>query len=113
MPIQLSFGMTSHEEEEEIVFNQDMFDILDNVIKSCRENAMYVILDMHAAYTSQSGIGCDDGVDNSVHLFVEEESMERTILLWERLAHIYIRMNHVLRVMNYLMNLWHYLSGTI
>lgn len=77
------------EEEEEIVFNQDMFDILDNVIKSCRENAMYVILDMHAAYTSQSGIGCDDGVDNSVHLFVEEESMERTILLWERLAHIY------------------------
>lgn len=77
------------EEEEEIVFNQDMFDILDNVIKSCRENEMYVILDMHAAITSQSGIGCDDGVDNSVHLFVEEESMERTILLWERLAHIY------------------------
>lgn len=76
-------------EEPEVIYDEDVFQILDQVIGWCEEYGLYVILDMHAAAAGQSGIPCDDGVDNMPHLFMEEEGWERTILLWEKLAERY------------------------
>ena len=76
-------------EEEEISFNEDSFRMLDDLIDACEENDIYVILDMHAAVSGQSAIGCDDGVDNMPHLYTDAEGWERTILLWEEFARRY------------------------
>lgn len=78
-------------EEAEISFIHENFEWLDQIIDWCEEYEIYVILDMHAAVAGQSGILCDDGVDNVPHLFLEEEAYERTILLWETLATRYAK----------------------
>jgi hypothetical protein len=69
-----------------INFDEEMFELLDNVVDWCEENGLYVILDMHAAAAGQSGLLCDDGVDNIPHLYIDEEGWERTLVLWEKLA---------------------------
>ena len=40
-------------------------------------------------FRSQSGIPCDDGVDNGQHLYDDEESMERMFLLMEEFMRRY------------------------
>lgn len=69
-----------------IVYDEEMFALLDQVVDWCETYHLYVILDMHAAVAGQSGLLCDDGVDNIPHLYIDEEGWERTILLWEKLA---------------------------
>ena len=76
-------------EEEGIQFDEDTFEILDQILDACEENHIYAILDMHAAAAGQSAIGCDDGVDNQPHLYTDAEGWERTIVLWEELARRY------------------------
>ena len=73
-------------EEPEIIYIEESFHLLDKVLNWCEENNLYIILDMHAAVAGQSGLLCDDGVDNIPHLFIDDESYERTLLLWERIA---------------------------
>ena len=41
---------------------------------------------MHAAPGGQSCGACDNGIDNVPHLFIDEESWERALLLWEEFA---------------------------
>lgn len=72
-----------------VEYDEETFRILDEIIGWCEQYGLYVILDMHAAAGGQSGIPCDDGVDNIPHLFTDEESWERTVLLWEDLARRY------------------------
>ena len=76
-------------EEPDVRFDEETFEILDELIDACEEHGIYVILDMHAAAAGQSAIGCDDGVDNQPHLYTDEEGWERTILLWEEFARRY------------------------
>lgn len=72
-----------------VVYDEEVFRILDQVIDWCEDYGIYVILDMHAAVAGQSAILCDDGVDNIPHLFIDEEGWERTMLLWETIAKRY------------------------
>lgn len=74
------------EEEPGIQWNEDGFAALTKVVDLCETYGLYTILDLHAAAGGQSAIGCDDGWDNQPHLFTDEESWERTIVLWEELA---------------------------
>lgn len=76
-------------EEPGYHFNEDSFRMLDNIINWCEKYHIYAILDMHAAVGGQSGTWCDDGVDNVPHLFIDEESAERTIVLWEKIVERY------------------------
>ena len=76
-------------EEPGYVYDEEAFTMLDDIIDWCEENNLYVVLDMHAAVAGQSGLLCDDGVDNYPHLFTDAESWERTIVLWEKLAKRY------------------------
>ena len=73
-------------EEEDLIFDERTFGLLDEVLDECEKHGLYVILDMHAAVSGQSAIGCDDGVDNQPHLYIDAEGWERTILLWEKFA---------------------------
>ena len=76
-------------EEPGINFNEDTFEVLDQVLDWCEQYRVYAILDLHAAPGGQSCGGCDDGVDNVPHLFLDEENWERAILLWEEFARRY------------------------
>ena len=73
-------------EEPGIRFDEEQFALLERYLDWCEEAGLYVILDMHAACGGQSAVCCDDGVDNQPHLFLDEESAQRTILLWKEMA---------------------------
>lgn len=73
-------------EEPEIVWDEENLAMLDQIIDWCEQYEIYVILDMHAAFVGQSAVGCDDGVDNVPHLFMDEEGWNRSILVWRTLA---------------------------
>ncbi len=77
------------DEEPGYHFNEDTFAMLDDVLDWCETYRVYAILDLHAAPGGQSCGGCDDGVDNVPHLFLDEENRERAIVLWEELAQRY------------------------
>ena len=64
------------------------FQTLDNVIKWCSEEGIYVILDMHAAPGGQTGENIDDGWGYPF-LFKSQQSQNRVIAIWEKLAERY------------------------
>ena len=73
-------------EEPGYQWNEDTFAMLSEVLDWCEKYKIYAILDMHTTPGGQSCGGCDNGVDNQPHLFFDEESWERTIVLWEEIA---------------------------
>lgn len=73
-------------EEPEIRFNEDSFEMLNQILDWCEKYRIYAILDMHGAPGGQSALPCDDGIDNVPHLFLEPESRERAMILWEEFA---------------------------
>ncbi len=77
------------EEEPEIRWIEEGFAVVDQVLDWCEKYRIYAILDMHGAPGGQSALACDDGIDNRPHMFMEPESRERTILLWEEFARRY------------------------
>ncbi len=76
-------------EEPGYHFNEDTFEMLTQVLDWCEAYKVYAILDLHAAPGGQSCGGCDDGVDNVPHLFLDAENRERCIVLWEEIARRY------------------------
>jgi aryl-phospho-beta-D-glucosidase BglC (GH1 family) len=66
------------------------FDYLDNVVKWCRDNHLYAILDMHCAPGTQAGWNSDDGY-TWPWLFEDSgaESRKLTIKLWVAIARRY------------------------
>lgn len=76
-------------EEPGYQFNEDSFAMLDDIIGWCEKYGIYAIIDMHGAVAGQSGLPCDDGVDNQPHILIDEESAERTIVLWEEICRRY------------------------
>ena len=76
-------------EEPGYQFNEDTFRMLDEVLDACEKYRVYAVLDLHAAPGGQTAGGCDNGVDNVPHLFIDDENWERTIVLWETFAKRY------------------------
>ena len=74
------------EEEPGIHYNEDSFAMLEKVLDWCEAYQVYAVIDLHAAAGAQSCLPCDDGPDNAPHLFLDEESAERTIVLCEEIA---------------------------
>ncbi|MGF1922929.1 MAG: glycoside hydrolase family 5 protein [Bacteroidia bacterium] len=64
------------------------FELLDRVIKWCKEVDLPVILDMHCAPGGQSGDNIDDS-DGYPFLFENEESQQLTIKIWATIAKHY------------------------
>ena len=61
------------------------FKLLDNVVKWCKDENLYVILDMHCAPGGQTG----DNIDNSwgyPFLFESDASKDRMTEIWKKIA---------------------------
>ncbi len=66
------------------------FELTDSLISWCKQNEMYVILDLHAA---PGGQGYDQGISdynpNYSSLWESKENRDKTVALWKRLANRY------------------------
>lgn len=79
-------SVTLLEEEPGLVWNEAGFAMIDQVLEWCEIHKIYAVLDLHGAPGGQSGTACDGGLDNFPHLFIDDESRERALALWEKLA---------------------------
>jgi endoglucanase len=61
------------------------YEMLDRVVGWCREEGLYVLLDMHGAPGGQTGDNIDDSTGYPF-LFESPESQDLTIRIWEALA---------------------------
>jgi len=64
------------------------FKLLDRVINWCRQEQLYVLLDMHCAPGGQTGDNIDDG-DGYPFLFESEQDQQLTVSIWKRIASWY------------------------
>lgn len=64
------------------------FKLIDRVLKWCKEENLYVILDMHCAPGGQTGDNIDDSYGYPF-LFESAESQQLTIDIWRRIAKRY------------------------
>lgn len=64
------------------------FELLDRVIRWCKEAGIWVVLDMHCAPGGQTGDNIDDSWGYPF-LFENPESQERAIQLWKKIAERY------------------------
>jgi len=75
-------------EDNPEIFLEEGFNRLDDVIKWCKEENLYVILDMHAAPGGQTGDNIDDSWSYPF-LFEDEQAQQTTISLWRKIAERY------------------------
>ena len=76
-------------EEPGIHFNEKGFGRLTNVIDWCEKYRIYVILDMHGVVGGNNGATGDGLFCEYPSVFLDEESTERQILLWEEIVRRY------------------------
>lgn len=67
------------------VYLEEGFKRLDDAIKWCREENLYVLLDLHAAPGGQTGDNIDDSWGYP-YLYESEDAQQTTIALWKKLA---------------------------
>jgi|SRR5579862_5318910 len=70
-------------------YSDEGFALLDNLIKWCKANHVYVILDMHAAIGGQTGQNIDDSADDKPELFIERKYQDQLVDLWTTIARRY------------------------
>jgi len=75
-------------EEHPDVWLQSGFKKLDQLVKWCRDEGVYLILDMHAAPGGQTGENIDNGW-GFPFLFKSPKSQQRVIDVWRKLADRY------------------------
>ena len=75
-------------EDHPEIYLEEGFKRLDDVIKWCREENLYVILDLHAAPGGQTGDNIDDSWGYPF-LFENEDAQQTTIALWKKIASRY------------------------
>ncbi len=75
-------------EDHPEIWLEEGFKRLDDVIKWCREENLYVVLDLHAAPGGQTGDNIDDSWSYPF-LFEDEQAQKTTIALWKKLADRY------------------------
>jgi endoglucanase len=63
----------------------DGYQLLDRVVKWCKQEGLYVILDMHAAPGGQTGDNIDDSFGYPF-LFESNDSQELTVRIWQKIA---------------------------
>lgn len=75
-------------EDNPEVFLSEGFKRLDDVISWCKEENIYIVLDLHAAPGGQTGDNIDDSWGYP-YLFESEEAQFTTVKLWEKIADRY------------------------
>ena len=77
------------DEEPGIHFNEKGFGRLSRVIDWCEKYRLYAILDMHGVVGGNNGATGDSLFCEYPSVFLDEESRERQILLWEEIVRRY------------------------
>lgn len=75
-------------EDHPEIYIEEGFKRLDDVIKWCAEENLYVILDLHAAPGGQTGDNIDDSWSYPF-LFEDLQAQQTTITLWQKIADRY------------------------
>jgi endoglucanase len=65
------------------------FQLLDNLVKWCKANGIYVIIDMHGAPGGQTGQNIDDSANDQPELFMDARYEQQFINLWIAIARRY------------------------
>jgi len=73
-------------DEPGLNWNDDGFALLDNCIDWCEEYGLYAFPDMHGAPGGQTGANIDDSVDDLPRLFMDQDSWDKAIAIWEKIA---------------------------
>lgn len=73
-------------EDENPVFLDEGFQLLDSLISWCKKYRLYVIIDMHGAPGGQTGANIDDSPNNIPELFIEKKYQDQLVNLWVKLA---------------------------
>jgi endoglucanase len=73
-------------EGEKPVYVDEGFELLDNLIRWCKQSGIYVIIDMHAAPGGQTGQNIDDSASDQPLLFSEPKNQDLLVKLWVRIA---------------------------
>jgi len=68
----------------------DGFALLDKCINWCEEYGLYAFLDMHGAPGGQTGANIDDSADDLPRLFMDKDSWDKAIAIWEKIAARYV-----------------------
>lgn len=75
-------------EDHPEIWLDEGFKRLDDVIQWCKEENLYVVLDLHAAPGGQTGDNIDDSWSYPF-IFEDEQAQQTTIALWKKLAERY------------------------
>lgn len=75
-------------EDHPNIWLEEGFKRLDDVINWCKEENLYVVLDLHAAPGGQTGDNIDDSWSYPF-LFEDQQAQQTTIALWKKLAERY------------------------
>ncbi len=74
------------EEGPSINFKESGFALLDRCLDLCEKYGLYAFLDLHGAPGGQTGSNIDDCVDDVPRLFIDNDSWDKALKLWEALA---------------------------
>jgi endoglucanase len=72
-----------------VVYSDEGFALLDNLVKWCKANGVYVIIDMHAAVGGQTGQNIDDSANDRPELFIDSKYQDELVNLWVTIAKRY------------------------
>ncbi|HWD92356.1 MAG TPA: cellulase family glycosylhydrolase [Verrucomicrobiae bacterium] len=72
-----------------VVYSEEGFALLDNLVKWCKASGVYVIIDMHAAVGGQTGQNIDDSADDRPDLFIDPKYQDELVNLWVTIAKRY------------------------
>ncbi|MGV8885699.1 MAG: glycoside hydrolase family 5 protein [Microbacteriaceae bacterium] len=75
--------------DERGTFIEAGFAMIDDTIRWCRANNLWVLLDLHGAPGGQTGTNIDDSPNNKPELFMEARYRTLTIDLWTEIARRY------------------------
>lgn len=82
------YKLFTNEDYMGLVDNQDGFSRIDSVVKWCKNENLYLILDMHDAPGGQTGDNIDDSYGYP-WIFESEKSQELYINIWKQIAEYY------------------------
>lgn len=89
LPLNFRLLMEENELDNTVVFKEVGFQMIDYVLEKCREQELFVVLDLHGAPGGQTGANIDDSKYDKPELFTKRIYQEQTITLWEEIARRY------------------------
>jgi hypothetical protein len=76
-------------EEENPVYVEEGFQLMDSLVSWCKKYKIYVIIDMHGAPGGQTGANIDDSPNDKPELFLDKKYEEKLVNLWVKIAQKY------------------------